>query len=268
MGLRMWDIVCFMPSQMALLLRKGKQDYIFSFPWKTPYPCPASDISSRPEMINVPTDLLFSNLVTRAKVHAFARASHLARASANGQVAKNLESLQTGALKFAYRRLKMKQINASDFLDHLRCCAIIQAIPDSYWTALSSHMSPQRLERLQATMKLLEVFHQPESKWLEEATPYLSRVLWSQDAFEVIFMASSQLAICYPYCESKHALVEISQRAQSLMKAREFEQTEGSVKPWQRTSTMMKKSIRIGPKSSIGKKDAKKDSGEGDEEKQ
>ncbi|WOF82161.1 hypothetical protein P5704_025570 (plasmid) [Pseudomonas sp. FeN3W] len=265
----MWDILFFSSSELSLALRKGHQDYVYAFPWQKPYECPRWDFESKPEAINLADDTLFIALLVRAKADAFSRAAQLARAQMNGKIPRTLDELQTGALKFAYRRLQQKKIPADDFLDVLRCCALLQPVPESFWDAMASHMREDRLAKLKKSMGVLTRFHAQDSLWIEPLFTYLSRVLWAQDQFQVISFAASQLAICYPDSVARQSLVELAQRAQGLMKAREIEQTMAGMKPWQRTGPTIKKSIRIGPKSIVAKAKDPKDaaSGGGEQEK-
>jgi hypothetical protein len=252
----MWDILTYLPSELALALRKGRENYLFAFPWKEPCAYGEWDIE-KPEAINIGKNELFLALVIRAKVDAFARATRMAKANLNGKVPRNLQELQINALKFAFKRFQQKRVQAPEFLDDLRCCALLDSIPDAFWGALSQQVNAERLEKLQRSMKILERFHLDPEQWLEPSVTYISRCLWAQDAFEIIALASSQIAICYPNASTKPLFVELGQRAQGLMKAREIEQTMGSMKPWQRNAPSMKKSIRVGPRSAQGRRDKK-----------
>ncbi len=250
----MWDILLYLPSELALALRKGKVDYLFTFPWAEPCPHPAFDVD-RAEVINVLSSDLFSALLVRAKVDAFSRVAQMARANLNGQIPRNINELQTNALKFTFKRFQQKKVQASEFLDDLRCCSLICPIPDSFWPALGQHVSHDRLEKLKRMMAILSRFHVSEDHWLEPAVQYMSRCLWAQNEFHTIILAASQLAICYPSSAAKQMLVEMSQRAQGLLKAREIEIEMGAMKPWQRSSPTLKKSIRVGPRASRLKKE-------------
>jgi hypothetical protein len=257
----MWDILLYLPSELALALRKGKADYLFTFPWAEPCGHPSFD-AERPESINVLTGDLFSALLVRAKVDAFSRVAQMARANLNGQIPKNIGELQTNALKFTFKRFQQKKVQASDFLEDLRCCSLICPIPDSFWPALGQHVSSDRLDKLKKMMAILTRFHVDDEFWLESAVQYMSRCLWAQNEFHTIILAASQLAICYPSSPAKQLLVEMSQRAQGLLKAREIEIEMGAMKPWQRSSPTLKKSIRVGPRASRPKKDRDDEDGE------
>ena len=261
----MWDILTYLPSELALALRKGKDNFLFAFPWKEPCAYSEWDVD-KPEATNIHGSDLFAALLVRAKVDAFARVTRMAKANLNGKVPRNLNELHVNALKFAFKRFHQRRVQAPEFLDDLRCCALIDTIPDSFWEALGQQITGDRLDKLKRSMKLLERFHQDHDVWLEPAVQYISKCLWLQDAFEVIALASSQIAICYPNSAVKPLFIEMAQRAQGLMKAREIEQTMGSMKPWQRSAPSLKKSIRVGPRSAQGRRD-KKDEDKGDDEK-
>lgn len=261
----MWDILTYLPSELALALRKGRENFLFAFPWKEP--CAYGEWGiEKPEAINIHKNDLFLALIVRAKIDAFARVTRMAKANLNGKVPRNLSELHVNALKFAFKRFQQKKVHAPEFLDDLRCCALLDSIPDSFWNALGQHVNAERLDKLKRSMALLQRFHLEPDQWLEPAVQYISRCLWAQDAFETIALASSQIAICYPQSSVKPLFIELGQRAQGLIKAREIEQTMGSMKPWQRSAPSMKKSIRGGPRSAQGRRE-KKDDEKGDEDK-
>lgn len=254
----MWDILFYLPSEIGMALRKGGKDYIFAHPWKVPVLYSEWD-DVRPEAINIRDEDLITEITSRAKTHAFARIAETARANLNGKIPRDVDELQSNGIKFAFRRYQQGKMTASEFIDDLKSCAIISKIPESFWPALGEHISQSKLNKLIDAMNTLSVFHENDEQWLDKAVTYLSRVVWSQDDFSLIALASSQIAICYPKSPSKQVFIELSQRAQGLLKAREIEAEMNSLKPWQRTSPSLKRHKRMGPASGSFKKSKKDD---------
>lgn len=260
----MWDILLYLPSEVALALKSKGKYYLYAYPWANPTEYNEWDYE-RAEVINVIDGDLLTELTARAKVYAFSRIAEIARANLNGKIPKNIAELQSNGIKFAFKRYQQKKMTAGEFIDDLKNCAIIATIPDSFWPALGEHISPNKLEKLKSAMNSLSIFHpKDDDRWIERAAIYLSRVVWAQDDFHIITLSASQIAICYPDSVSRQALIELSQRAGGLLKAREIEAEMGSMKPWQRSSPSLKRSVRIGPAKAAYKKEVKKHRSEDD----
>lgn len=250
----MWDIISYNHAQLSFALRKGRQGYVFSYPWDSPKPA-HTDTEGRAEEINVPPERLLNELRARAQVHALDRVSRIARAQLGGKAPKTLEDLHKNALKFAFRRLRAGQSTGQAFLYDLQCCAITLPIPEPFWNALSSFIGEEPTNKVRGDVAKLLALNGNPDQWAPEAISYLSRALWMKDEFDLINIVSTQLSILTPPLARKAEYAELARKSGGLLKAKEVEEEMKVMKPWQRGIGGFKKSVKGGLKASAKRPD-------------
>ncbi len=261
--MEMWDLLDYCDDELYLILKNQESFAMFGYPWTEPIQIQAvDDADHKAQSINIATDRLFTELKLRARFYAFLQLVRLSRSSLNGGIPTSLEQMHRESLKFALRRYEKKLITSQAFLGMLRSAALIESIPDSFWTRMRSLISASHVEKLKQSMVALTVFHSPSYEdWLEDIQPYMSRVLWFANEFDAIKTVAKQLAILYP--EHRDSFNDLGDKAASMILRAEIEAEQASKKPWQRSAgPSLKRSVKTVPSARSSKKSVEEGGGE------
>lgn len=258
----MWDIIGYDDHEISLHLRNKKSEARFGYPWRSPTLLKGQSVDNeaRAQAINIAPEQLFDELCVRVRYAAWVHCARLARSSLNGKPAADLTTMHTEALKFSLKRLERKMISAEDFVGMVRCCAIIQTIPESFWGRIRWGLDDARIEKLQQAMTALEVFH-PRA-WtpaLTQLHQYMARTVWFSNDFDSIRIAALQFSLCFPDFEGADGFKALVDSAGKLLKHQEIEQEQATKKPWQRGAPSRSRSVRAGPTGNRTKKTAEQE---------